>query len=298
MPEHTFTFPSRRRISGAHLGESQSARRGRSTDVASSRSYQPGDDPRAIDWRGSARISAARGRDEFLVREFFSEETPIAAILVDRSPSMTMPVPAPFLRKSEAAAVCARLIADSALHQRSTFAYLEQHDEGAFLWAPPGARSGRQLLDEWTASPRTSGSCPLNLMVELARYRRHLPAGALVFVLSDFLDQIEEDVWALVAGCEWELVPVVIQDPVWEQSFPLEAAGLVLPLAGGEAARITKQDAARLKAAHEQRLMDLTASISMHGFHPVVIGTTDGGVAAAAFQRWADLIVPRRRRAA
>lgn len=298
MPKHLFTFPARRRISGAQLGEAQSARRGRSADVASSRSYQPGDDPRAIDWRGSARISAMRGRDEFLVREFFSEETPLAAILVDRSPSMTVPVPKPFLDKSQAAAVCAQVIADSALQQRSSFAYLEQTGETAFRWSPPAARSGRSLLDQWVVNPQTSGSCPLNLIIELVRYRTHLPAGALVFVLSDFLDGIEDEIWPLVAACEWELVPVVIQDPVWEQTFPLDAAGLVLPLAGGEAARITKTEAARLKAANEQRLAALVDQFVGHGFQPVVTGTTVSADVARTFQAWADQIVPRRRRAA
>ena len=50
-----------------------SARRGTGSDVAGSRRYVPGDDVKAIDWASSARLSSARGADEFVLRELYRE---------------------------------------------------------------------------------------------------------------------------------------------------------------------------------------------------------------------------------
>ncbi len=47
-----------------------------------------GDPISTIDWRASARLSTARARDEFVVRERYAEEAPRVVILCDRRPSM------------------------------------------------------------------------------------------------------------------------------------------------------------------------------------------------------------------
>ena len=57
-------------------------------DVAGSRPYRPGDDMDSIDWAASARLSTARGSDEFIVRERFAEEAPKVVIVCDRRPQM------------------------------------------------------------------------------------------------------------------------------------------------------------------------------------------------------------------
>ena len=71
--ELTFPLVPRRRLIGLAFGLVQSARRGTGSDVASSRPYQPGDDVDTIDWAASARLSSARGTDEFIVREHFAD---------------------------------------------------------------------------------------------------------------------------------------------------------------------------------------------------------------------------------
>jgi uncharacterized protein (DUF58 family) len=265
---HVFPFPARRRIAGSLLGEASSARRGESADIAGSRSYVPGDDPRAIDWAGSARLSAARGRDQFLVREFYEEETPVAVILCDRSPSMSAP-PAPgtpFLSKPQTLARVAALVADSAFEARSQFAYFEFRGDTPFF-SPPGARGARALLEDWTATPGEGGDRSADqLLRALIAERARLPAGTLVFVLSDFAPAPSETV---VLDTGWEVVPVVIQDPVWEQSFPLEAAGLVLEQLDGPT-RISADDAARLQHEHERRIDEIAAWSARHGFSAVV----------------------------
>ena len=59
----------------------RSVRRGRGTEVAGSRPYRPGDDIRSIDWGASARMSSARGADEFVVRERYADEGPRVVVV-------------------------------------------------------------------------------------------------------------------------------------------------------------------------------------------------------------------------
>lgn len=295
MRPHVFPFPARRRIAGSLLGEASSVRRGESADIAGSRAYVPGDDPRAIDWAGSARLTAARGRDQFLVREFYAEETPLAVIVCDRSPSMsTAPAPGtPFLSKPETLARVAALVADSALAARSQFAFFEFRGDTPFF-SQPGARGARALLEQWTHAQGQGGERSADELVQaLAPERARLPRGTLVFVLSDFALSPSESVWPLVLDAGWEVVPVVIQDPVWEQSFPLEAAGLVLEQPDGPV-RIGAADAARLKCEHERRIGEIAAWSAAHGFAAVVPRSYEPAALVDALTVWASLVCPRR----
>ena len=101
----TATFPliPRRRVLGLPFGGLHSLRRGLGSDVAGSRPYQPGDDVDKIDWYASARISLARGSEEFVVREHYADEAPRVVVLSDRRPSMSVfPEGWPWLNKPEA----------------------------------------------------------------------------------------------------------------------------------------------------------------------------------------------------
>ncbi|NUT54615.1 MAG: DUF58 domain-containing protein, partial [Thermoleophilia bacterium] len=85
----TFPLIPRRRVLGLAFGGLHSARRGAGSDDAASRPYRPGDDVGKIDWPASARLSLARGSDEFVVREHFAEEAPRDVVLADRRPTMS-----------------------------------------------------------------------------------------------------------------------------------------------------------------------------------------------------------------
>ena len=133
----TFPLIPRRRVLGLPFGALHSARRGLGSDVAGSRPYQPGDDIDRIDWYASARLSLARGSDEFVVREHFAEEAPRVVSLVDRRPSMSIfPEGWPWLQKPEAIRGAVRLISDSAIAARGLLGYLDE-GEGDPFWHPP-----------------------------------------------------------------------------------------------------------------------------------------------------------------
>ena len=84
----SFPLIARRRLAGSPFGTQRSMRRGRGGETADTRPYLPGDPISTIDWAASARLSAAYGVDEFIVREQFAEEAPVVAIVLDQRASM------------------------------------------------------------------------------------------------------------------------------------------------------------------------------------------------------------------
>ena len=138
----TFPLVPRRRFVGVSFGRRRSLRRGQGDEVVGSRPYRPGDHVAWIDWAASARLSAARGTDEFVVREYLAQEAPRAAILVDRRPSLGLFGPeSPWLDKPAAVLSAAEAIAASAVDALGEVAYLDHAARGrASVLAPTGRR--------------------------------------------------------------------------------------------------------------------------------------------------------------
>ena len=95
-------------------------------------------------------------------------------------------------------------------------------------------------------------------------------------------------------------MPVVIQDPVWEQSFP-PVAGVVVPYVapGGNRptlVRLSETEVGLRARENEARLQWLLRRFRLHEFDPVVLGTSAPAAIDAAFLRWAHRRKLRRRR--
>jgi uncharacterized protein (DUF58 family) len=287
----TFPLAPRRRFAGLPFGGMNSLRRGSGSDVAGSRPYQPGDDAHAIDWNASARLSSAHGADEFIVREYFAEEAPRVVLLYDRRPSMALfPRPLPWLDKPKALRVAGELVMDATLAARGFLGYFD-HGEEEETWVPP--RTHRELPEE---AQHDSFHAPEDSLARgfdfLARLHPPLPAGTFLFVLSDYLAPPTEDEWVAALERRWDIVPVLIQDPVWERSFPA-VGGVVLPLfdqTSGKfvAVRLTDREAARRREENEARAAELIAEFRALDLGPVVVTTTDRGEIFQAFLEWAD----------
>ena len=291
MSSVTFPLIPRRRVLGLPFGGLSSARRGPGSDIAGSRPYQPGDDIDRIDWAASARLSLARGSDEFIVREHFAEEAPRVIVLCDRRPSMSLFAERwPWLQKPAAIREAIRLIGDSAAAARGFVGYLDEAD-GERLWRPP--RSERELgridLDRPFGAPEDTVARGLRHLVE---QRRDLPAGTFVFVLSDFLEEPSRDDWLHALERRLELVPVVIQDPVWEQSFP-RVHGAALPLRdvatnGRDLAYLTEAEVAERRDANERRLRELLRRLRSLDMDPVLVSSHAWRDVVHSFLSWAD----------
>ena len=291
----TFPLLGLRRGVGAFGREHTSTHRGAGYETAGSRPYRPGDSMHSIDWGASARLSSARDADEFIVREYFAEESPRVVVLVDRRPAMALYPPGlPWLRKPEALAAAGRLIVDSAISARGLAGYLDFADSGEARWLPPGRELAAERIREHEL-PRAAFTAPEDNLVlgfrRLEQARGALPRGTFLFVLSDFLVPPPQPLWLLAAGRGWDVVPVIVQDPCWEQSFP-DVAGLVLPFAtpAGQRipARLTRADVLRQRSANEARLRALLDGFAALAVDPVLLSSHEPADVLRAFLDWHD----------
>jgi hypothetical protein len=123
--------------------------------------------------------------------------------------------------------------------------------------------------------------------------RRALPAGTFVFVLSDFLHMPSELAWSMIVELPWELVPIVIQDPVWEQSFP-DVSSVVVPLVEPGSrkvrlVRLSRKEARERRVANEERAQATIARLNGLGLEPIVLTTEDQNEIYTSFLEWHEL---------
>ena len=288
MATDRLTFPliPVRRSTGVAFGTMRSRRRGIGSETASFREYQPGDDIRRIDWNASARLSAALGRDEFVVREHYAEQARAVYLAVDRSPSMGLyPEASPWLSKPRAVAAAATLIAASARAESCPFGVLDEH--GVPRLEPVGRSAAADALVRGIRYDRRGGLAAL--LADVAR--PSVPAGCFVFLLSDFVAPVEAKTWqrALTGGVE--LVPVVVQDRLLERSFP-DVGSIVVPTAepGGRRTlvRLSRRQARELREHNERRLEELAGHFHRLGLDWVDVASDDLDDLHGAFFTWAD----------
>jgi len=249
----------------------------------------PGDPVAAIDWYASARVSSARASEEFLVRERFADEAPAVVVVRDRRPEMALyAAPLPWLSKPMAAEAAQRAIVASARAARADVGYVDGSE-----WLGAGGR-GQYRRAEERSSGLAFDAPPDGLeraLRVLLRHRAGLAAGAFVFLLSDFLAPPSSDTWRRLRSLRWDVVPVVIQDPVFEQSFPV-LPHVVVPVADPATGRVRevrlrRSTSAELRRRHERRLADLLRDLRRRGHDPVLLGTSDPVEVLAAFLAWA-----------
>lgn len=287
----TFPLVSRRRLIGLAFGSMHGARRGSGSDIAGSRAYVSGDDPHRIDWGSSARLSAARASDEFVVREYLADEAPRVVVCVDRRPGMSLcPVDLPFLHKAEAAEVARELIEASVAESRGLVGRLELERPGVVDWCPPTSGRRHVSLVEHALPGRDGPADGITRTFEfLTLHRRQVPSASFVFVVSDFLEPTQLATWESALDRGWDIVPVVVQDPVWEQRFP-DLDGVVAPLLGPDGqvrlVRLAQGESRLLCERHEQRFRDLVEGVRSLGIEPVVVGREEREQVFEAFLSW------------
>jgi len=305
-PTDVIPLYPRRRLLGTASGGSTSLRRGGRADVASSRPYRPGDHFRTIDWKASARLSSARNSDEFIVRERFAEEIPAVVIVVDRRPEMALyPAELPWLRKPAAVRAAARVLVGSALNQRSLVSYLDfathpgDTTAGTPFWEPPRAQSNvwraglRERLDDYLARAFDAPEDNIaRALAFLGAVRSSIPIGTFVFVLSDFIVPTEPELWGQAVGHGWDVVPVIVQDPVWEQSFP-QIDGVVMSVADATGAsarpvRLEGHEVEERRRSNRDRLELLQHDFVRLGLDPVLISDDADHAVHAALLEWAQ----------
>ena len=283
-----FPLVPRYRTSGVAYGTQRSRRRGQGAEIAGSRPYRPGDRLAWIDWYASARLSLAKNEDAFVVRQYYAEIAPRVIVVVDRRPSMSLyPAELPWLSKPDVVREAITAIVAAAHAARAYVGYLDfagapGGDGGDPFWVAPHRQSVRRIMDrlgdEYGAEPDS-----LELAIEyLLGLPRDVPVGSFVFVVSDFLRAPPDHVWSRARSRRWDLVPVIVQDPVWEQSFPL-VNDLLVPINDAEtgttrSVRLTKNEAVERQESNEERLDRLVQGFQRLQFDPVLLSQRRGFV--------------------
>jgi uncharacterized protein (DUF58 family) len=289
----TFPLIPRRRRSGLPFGEVPTRRRGHGLESTGHRPYEPGDPVAWIDWFASARLSATTATDAFVVRQRAADEAPRVVIAVDRSPAMALyPEPLPWLAKGAALREAVAAIASSAAAARADIAALDFND-GEPWWLPPGRRERAWLIAERQWTSFTAPPDTLDRALDfIGRRRAELPPGTFVFLLSDFLAPPSPQAWQSALARGWEIVPVVIQDPVWERSFP-DVGGVAWTIAdpdGGAVAlaRLSRREARERREANVRRHQELMREFQALSLEPVLIGASAPEEVDEAFLAWAE----------
>ncbi len=180
---------ARRRVSDLFAGEYHSAFKGQGIEFADVREYEPGDDVRTIDWNVTARTGKP-----FIKR--FSEERQLSVVLaVDLSASGLFG--SGDRSKARLMAEMGAVLAMSATRNNDRVGLMTFSDQVELFIPPRKGRRGllrlmRELLD---AEPRGGGRAFADALSTL---RGVLDRHSIVFVISDFLDESEQDP-------EWEL---------------------------------------------------------------------------------------------
>jgi len=275
------------------FGHLASRRRGPGSEVIGTRAYRPGDPVSTIDWAATARISAASGRDEFIVRERRAEDAPRVALVLDRRPAMELYPPGlPWLRKRDAVREVVDIIVESAAAARAELAEIDYAD-GAPHWLAPSTKDPSDELARRLSLPAAAPDDSVErALTELGTHQAELRSGTFVFVVSDFIVPVSAAAWHTASAHGWDVVPVVIQDPMWEASFP-DVSGAALPLCdpGTEKVRLVrlgKREAARRARDNAERLRRTLETQRNAGAEPILVDSTDPASIEAAFFRWAD----------
>ena len=198
--------------------------------------------------------------------------------------------PFPWLSKPAVVRSATELIVQSALAAHAAVAYLDfagaaRARRRSRTGSPPQGRGAASRSSARQADAaqlrRAAGRRSSAGSSSSPRFRSELSSGTFIFVISDFLGSPLADSAVLGAAARrWEVVPVIVQDPTWEQSFPL-VGPLVLPLARPGRRRPARGSAlapggARPRAATTSGVRASSSSGSaLLGLDPVLLETRD-----------------------
>ena len=165
-------------LAGRRRGEHLTRRRGTGLELVDFRPYQPGDDPRRIDWNVFSRL------DQLHSKLHASEEDLRVCVLLDASESMAYGDPSKFVLARRIAAALA-VVGLWSFERASVLAFGERVETRL---PDVGPRRGVHRLLDFLGALQTRGGTDLGrafgeTLPELAR-------PALVYVISDFLGPV------------------------------------------------------------------------------------------------------------
>lgn len=218
---------TRRDLGDRGFGMHPSRNRGSGLEFAQYRAYEPGDEPRRIDWKLFARS------DKFFVREA-EQESPVSVwILLDASASMGQADRArPDWSRLDAAKLLALCIAELALMQGDRFGWMALQDSGLVVAEPGGGRAQIDRLQIDFARLQAEGTFPDASTI--APLWERIGARDLVIFLSDCFDEAGIALIERLAKAGREVLAVQMLT-VEERDFPFDGGYRFLDQESGEA---------------------------------------------------------------
>ncbi len=200
---------ARRAVNDQLAGQYHSVFKGRGMDFDAVREYQPGDDPRIIDWNVSARL------DSLYVKQYVEERELTVILLVDASGSQTFGSRS--RRKQETAAELGALLAFTAIKNNDRVGLITFTDRiEKFVPAKKGRKHVLRVISEiLSTDPEGHGT---DIALAIQYLTRVVRKKAVVFLVSDFIDEGFETALS-IASRRHEMIPCCVSDPM-EETLP------------------------------------------------------------------------------
>jgi uncharacterized protein (DUF58 family) len=195
---------TRRLLRSALVGDSRSAIKGSGLDFDQIREYQQGDDVRFIDWNASARMN------NLLVKQYIEERSRVVLLAVDMSGSADLG--STDTLKHDIMAQVASVIALVTSMGKDRVGLILFSDD-VELYLPPGrGRAHTHTIMEYVFGfkPKSRKTDISTALKKLASIKQR---DALVFVISDFIDDHINSSYLSVASRLYDLVAVRCLDP-------------------------------------------------------------------------------------
>jgi uncharacterized protein (DUF58 family) len=249
---------------GDGLGQHSSRSRGAGLEFAQYRAYEPGDEPRRIDWKLYARS------DRYFVREAERDSPLTAWLILDATASMSQADTARReFSKLDAAKSIAACVIELALRQGDRFGVIALGGSlPLVLQAASGPRQRDRCLLE-LARLDAAGAWPDAASLNLLWERIH--ASSLVLLLSDFFDDAAPALVEKLAAARREVLAVQMLGAD-ERDFPFHGGHRFLDPESGaerrvEAAAVRKDFLDRFAAARAALAQRFDARGIRHAAH-------------------------------
>ncbi len=243
-----------RRLDGLLQGDHLGLVPGHGSDLGETRTYQPGDDVRRMDWNVTARLQTPHVRETIVDREL---ET---WLMADLSASLDFGTAA--CEKRDLALAAAATVGFLTARGGNRIGAVVADWAGSLTTVP--ARAGRPhllgLLHRLATAPRADGGGTSDLGAGIARLSASMPRNGLAVVLSDFLSASAWDRPLRRLGLRHDVLCVEVVDP---RELELPAVGmlaLVDPETG--AVREVQTGDAGLRARYARAAAEQRAAIA------------------------------------
>lgn len=204
-----------RRLTTATLsGQYRASFRGQGLEFDDFREYQPGDDPRFIDWKVTARTGAP------YVRRFHEEREQVLLLAVDTSASMRYASTAAENSKLEYAALIAAVLAYSAARNGDNVGLLLYGCHPHFYLPPAkGMKQCLRIIREIISAENSGEDVSMEeVAAEILRTQRK---RTMCFLISDFMMAADKESIGKL-NFRHELIPLRVADPM-ELELPQDA---------------------------------------------------------------------------